>query len=59
MSGELPLLEDADMEMQPSVGTFLTLLSDNVLAPFFEIDLDKAANKTTIKHTLANLVAVF
>jgi hypothetical protein len=35
------------------------MLADNVLAPFFEIELVKVANKTIIKHTLTNLVTIF
>ena len=53
---------DEDVEMtgeQPTQSGFFVMLADNVLAPFFEIELLKVANKTIIKHTLTNLVTIF
>jgi hypothetical protein len=54
---------DQDVEMtseqHPTLSGFLVMLADNVLAPFFEIELQKISNKTIIRHTLANLVTIF
>lgn len=61
LSGEVA--KDSDVVMTqdpyPKLSEFINLLANNVLAPFFEIDLTKTTNKALIKHTLANLVTIF
>lgn len=44
---------------QTNLNDFISLLANNVLAPFFEIDYNKTNNKTIIKYTLGNLVSIF
>jgi len=47
------------VENEKNFQEFLNMLASNVLAPFFEIDLNKTSNKTIIKLTLSNLVSIF